>query len=301
MSTLRGKRSKQKSRVHIARTETREVLLLEDDGFLAQTICEALQDLGCSCTKFPDVAAIDSRLKGASPAALIVDMRIPVNGSAIISSQEARAGFESGQAVLRNARSRWPKVRAALTTGNPSEPVRKWCLSHGIEYFIKPIARETLARFVGAREPQAFVVHGRNLAALRSTKRALKRAGVQPVVLMERSNLGRTVIEKFEEVAESCDCAIIVLSPDDIGGLASSRSSPSQLRARQNVLFELGYFCGTLGRRSGAVIVVEYGDVEIPSDIAGIIRLDGKMPLPQRVSRLQAELSHILASGVPKP
>ena len=49
----------------------------------------------------------------------------------------------------------------------------------------------------------------------------------------------------------------------------------SQFRCRQNVIFELGYFCGALGRGKGKVNIIEFGETEIPSDIAGIIRIDG--------------------------
>ena len=41
-----------------------------------------------------------------------------------------------------------------------------------------------------------------------------------------------------------------------------------------NVLLELGYFLGTLRRTSGRVVVLRKGDVEIPSDLAGVVYID---------------------------
>ncbi|WP_312865064.1 TIR domain-containing protein [Rhizobium leguminosarum] len=43
-------------------------------------------------------------------------------------------------------------------------------------------------------------------------------------------------------------------------------------RARQNVIFERGYFAGKLGR--GRVCLLRKGEVEIPSDLFGIIYTD---------------------------
>lgn len=60
--------------------------------------------------------------------------------------------------------------------------------------------------------------------------------------------------------------AIILLTPDDTGGLKGSTQSP---RARQNVLLELGYFISRLGRPR--VCALKADDLELPSDILGII------------------------------
>lgn len=54
------------------------------------------------------------------------------------------------------------------------------------------------------------------------------------------------------------------MTPDDAQG-------DGRLRARQNVVFELGYFLGRLGRRSGRTILLLRDDVELPSDIRGIL------------------------------
>ena len=40
-------------------------------------------------------------------------------------------------------------------------------------------------------------------------------------------------------------------------------------RGRQNVIFELGYFAGALGR--GRVCLLRKGEVEMPSDLFGVI------------------------------
>ena len=44
----------------------------------------------------------------------------------------------------------------------------------------------------------------------------------------------------------------------------------SKMRSRQNVIFELGYFYGKLQRKSGKIILIHKGELEIPSDILGV-------------------------------
>lgn len=116
--------------------------------------------------------------------------------------------------------------------------------------------------------PTIFLVHGHDEAKKEAVARAVERAtGADVVVLHERLNLGRTLIEKFEEHAGSATYAIINLTGDDVGKAANAANlSP---RARQNVVFEMGFFFGALGRRRVAVLVD--AGVEKPSDLDGIV------------------------------
>ena len=112
-----------------------------------------------------------------------------------------------------------------------------------------------------------FVVHGHDESAKEAVARFLEKLGLHPIILHEQPNAGRTVIEKFE-VYSNVGFAVVLLTPDDIG---TSRASPKQqkFRARQNVVFELGYFVGKLGRERVCALYKE--DVEIPSDILGVL------------------------------
>lgn len=75
--------------------------------------------------------------------------------------------------------------------------------------------------------------------------------GLRPVILHEQANKGRTIIEKFEQHAVPCAFAVVLLTPDDHGGAAKSNAE-LRSRARQNVILELGYFVGKLGRHKVA-------------------------------------------------
>lgn len=116
---------------------------------------------------------------------------------------------------------------------------------------------------------RVFIVHGRDEEMKHHVARTLTQLHLVPVILHEQPNRGRTIIEKFVEEASDVGFAIVLFSPDDEG----HRIGEAELvpRARQNVILELGFFFGKLGRGK---IVVLYKDIEgfdLPSDIAGII------------------------------
>ena len=96
--------------------------------------------------------------------------------------------------------------------------------------------------------------------------RFLEKLDLKPVILAEMPGEGRTIIEKFEQHAQ-VGYAIVLLTPDDVG-LFQGDENDLKPRARQNVIFELGFFIGRLGREHVCALIK--GDVEIPSDYAGI-------------------------------
>ena len=95
--------------------------------------------------------------------------------------------------------------------------------------------------------------------------RYLERLGLETVILHEKANEGRTVIEKIE-ANDDVRFAVVLLTPDDEG---AKKGETPQPRARQNVLLELGYFMAKLGRNN--ICALRRGAVEIPSDFAGVI------------------------------
>ena len=115
-----------------------------------------------------------------------------------------------------------------------------------------------------------FLVHGHDTSAKESTARFLEKLQLVPVILHEQANEGRTIIEKFEAHA-NVGYAVVLLTPDDVG---ASASAPDKLvnRARQNVILELGYFTGKLGRRR--VCGLFKPGVEIPSDFHGVLFIE---------------------------
>lgn len=93
--------------------------------------------------------------------------------------------------------------------------------------------------------------------------------GLEPIILHEQRNMGRTIIEKFEDEASDVGFAIILLSPEDEGGLRGANALKP--RARQNVIFEHGFFVGKLGRERVVALVRQDEGFERPSNLHGII------------------------------
>lgn len=116
---------------------------------------------------------------------------------------------------------------------------------------------------------KVFIVHGRDISLKDSVARFIEKLGLKPIVLAEQENSGKTIIEKFEQYSD-VPCAIIVMSPDDIGYLATEENRKYR-RARQNVILEYGYFIGKLGRDK--VISLVQGEIEFPSDISGLLHI----------------------------
>jgi predicted nucleotide-binding protein len=114
---------------------------------------------------------------------------------------------------------------------------------------------------------KSFIVHGHDTSASESVARFLERLGIEPVILHEMASGGSTVIEKLERYSD-VKFAVVLLTPDDVGATADQKNSLKP-RARQNVILEFGYFVGKLGRSN--VCALLKGDVEIPSDMMGII------------------------------
>ncbi len=115
-----------------------------------------------------------------------------------------------------------------------------------------------------------FVVHGHDEEMKQAVARVLTLLGLEPVILHERPNQGRTVIEKFSDYA-NVDFAVVLLSPDDLAKSRSAPDSPLRTRARQNVILELGYFIGKLGREKVVALFREDTQVEMPSDYSGVL------------------------------
>lgn len=110
-----------------------------------------------------------------------------------------------------------------------------------------------------------FLVHGHNTLAREAVARLLLQLNLTPIILGEEPNAGRTIVEKLEQSSDVA-FAVVLLTGDDKGGMKEQNDlSP---RARQNVILELGYFMGTLGRRRVCAVYEE--GVELPSDLLGI-------------------------------
>ncbi|WP_442838668.1 TIR domain-containing protein [Acinetobacter baumannii] len=113
---------------------------------------------------------------------------------------------------------------------------------------------------------KVFIVHGHDENTLNKVARLIEKLGLEAIILNEQVNKGKTIVEKIEANSD-VGFAVVLLTPDDIG---KAHSADEFLpRARQNVILELGYFMGKIGRER--VCALKTDDLEIPSDYFGVV------------------------------
>lgn len=148
-------------------------------------------------------------------------------------------------------------------------------------YFATPTAERVTGNAIHVgrdAERQLFVVHGHN----RKDEVVLfleRVTGRKPVVLSDEAGRSRTIIEKFEETAAQASYAVVLLTADDLGRSSRAQENEMRPRARQNVILELGFFLGRIGRKN--TIGLLGSGVEKPSDWEGVeyIDFDGEWKL----------------------
>ncbi len=116
---------------------------------------------------------------------------------------------------------------------------------------------------------KVFIVHGHDELTKTNVARFIEKLGYEAIILHEQASGGKTIIEKIEFYTD-VGFAIVLYTPDDVGGVNKAESPSAQKnRARQNVIFEHGYLIAKLGRDKVVPLVV--GDLEMPSDVNGIV------------------------------
>jgi predicted nucleotide-binding protein len=95
----------------------------------------------------------------------------------------------------------------------------------------------------------------------------LSQLGLTPIILHEQPDQGRVIVEKLEAHSD-VSYAVVLVTADDEERLRAS-GDPLRPRARQNVVFELGYFVSKLGR--GRVATLYQEGTELPSDYHGVL------------------------------
>lgn len=144
------------------------------------------------------------------------------------------------------------------------------------------------------RPDLVFIVHGHDEESRIQLKAFLTdEVGLPAIVLLEQPDEGNTIVEKLEKYANKATLAIILLTPDD-KTISDSAPPEEKRRARQNVILEMGYFFGRLGRRQ--VILLYKESVEIPSDIYGILYKKF-----QNISDIKLELLKEIKTRLTKP
>lgn len=275
----------------------RTVLIADDDLFYIMDFIDSMENEGYRVitaeTGDEVIKKIRNRRGAVDVAVLDIMMRWDKNAPA------SEAGRATGLAVARKLKKLYPNIHLIGFSVLDDVSIKNWFKRNGADYLIKPVTHGQLLDAIYRalfqrvrRKPRCFIVHGSDENTLKELKRFLKTGlGItESVVLREQPSLGRTIIEKFEDNATSADLAFVLLTPDDI---AFSKKNPrtKNRRARQNVIFELGYFYAQMQRKKGRVILLYKGELELPSDISGIVYIDISKGLKSASKILREELS----------
>jgi predicted nucleotide-binding protein len=258
------------------------VLIVEDDHFYSQRIYELLLDQGAQ----PAIVRTAEDALKADPAsfeAAVVDIMLPNDPAATgITSEESRGGFLTGVAVARRLLKKKTALKIVMLSSDiANTEAEEWSSAQSIPFVPKHKGAEALLEALrrmgvisGQRTPLAFIVHGHDSAAVMELKNYIQNIlhWQEPIVLRELASFGKTLIEKFEDFARKVDCVFVLLTPDDRA--IAHGTNDEKRRSRQNVIFELGFFYAALERASGRVLLLHKGDVELPSDISGIVWVD---------------------------
>ena len=113
---------------------------------------------------------------------------------------------------------------------------------------------------------KVFIVHGHDTDKRNQVELFLRRIGLEPIILCNEPSKGKTIIDKFEAYSD-VSFAIVLYTACDEG--REKGKSDLKDRARQNVVFEHGYFCAKLGRPN--VVALHEAGVELPGDLSGIV------------------------------
>lgn len=184
------------------------------------------------------------------------------------------------------------------------KPGTEWPLSKEIEYLkVRIHARnrylESLYKRLRLYQPSVsgqtrhmmardtvFIIHGHDHAAALEVQNLLRKEfGIEAVLMDQEPHLGRTLVEKFEEEAGACGFAIVILSPDDT---VSNERQGDYMQMRPNVVFELGWFYGRLGR--DRVAVLYKSPTEVPTDLHGVGYYEFRDSPEERFLKIRKEL-----------
>lgn len=149
----------------------------------------------------------------------------------------------------------------ALEFGQPQKSIARM----GNHQSTSPVTPNSVAR----NKRKVFIVHGRDNDAKQEVSRFIERLGLEAIILHEQASSGMTIIEKIEHYSNDADFALVLYTPCDLGRGNHESKIPPKNRARQNVVFEHGYFMAKLGRENVCALVK--GDIETPNDISGVV------------------------------
>jgi predicted nucleotide-binding protein len=234
------------------------ILLAEDEPGDMENWRKVLEARQYSVVEAWTYAAAEQRLNQGGIDVAVVDLYL-----------EGPNGPPRGRELAMRFGDKLPVI---ILTNQPNARVAVEALHSKACDFVEKIdgPERLLAAVDSAHRRRVFVVHGHDLDALGMIQDFLRSHHLWPIILQGEPGAGLAIIDKVEKYA-NVSFASVLLTPDDVGG----RKMPNgkvvlRPRPRQNVLFELGYFIGKLGRSRTAVLCKDDEDMELLSDYKGM-------------------------------
>jgi predicted nucleotide-binding protein len=247
---------------------------------------DLLKDLIKQTEELPDLdgLALDALKKYAR---MIVLNIFPDKGKGY-SADIANIGFHSPYAGGSLDKEYWDKGKGKLLNLFRTLLMEVELFPEPREDSQEPLSKKELSK-------EIFIVHGTDEEMKLAVARVLDSLKLDPIILHNKPDKGRTIIEKISDYSD-VGAAIVVLSPDDLGFPKDDNPENAKFRARQNVIFELGFFIGILGRERVIVLHKEKDNFEWPSDYSGVIykpyKQDGNWPL--KVAKELIEMGYMV-------
>ena len=183
--------------------------------------------------------------------------------------------YTSGKVVVQGKDS--DEKRLAISVVNEGAIKKKTKAS--VEHPAAPSAE-------AVQEPKVFVVYGHDTEARDQLELMLLRMNIKPVILGNMAPDGKTIIEALIANTD-VPYAVVLLTPDD-EGFRAGHEEEKRFRARQNVVLEMGMFLSKLGRER--VAILHKGELELPSDIHGLIYIPFAESVQEAKNKLAASL-----------
>jgi predicted nucleotide-binding protein len=115
-----------------------------------------------------------------------------------------------------------------------------------------------------------IVVSGADSEMKQALTGALTRLSLMPLVMREEPSQGKKIVENYSRDYSDVAFAVVLLSPDDFAYGKNETATKRKLRPRQDVVLELGFLVGKLGKGNVLAFFIESPNFETPTDFEGI-------------------------------
>ncbi len=276
-----------------------KILFVEDDPFYARRYIAALEDAGYDVMPAADATSgfLAFEEAEASLAAVVMDMAM--EGGERFDDRRTKGGNCSGLELAKLIYRRASSLPLLAISNLIDSEAEVWFRNRHLHVLEKrAVSERLLVEYVKKSIDKSyrmdipvFIVHGHDHDFLYEFKDFLqKKLNIpHPVILHEQRSGGQTIIEKFEHHATDVMIAFVLMTPDDVVG--DGAGGENRYRPRQNVIWEHGYFSAGSRRRKGQVIILQKGEIELPSDLEGIVRIDVSKGVESAETQIRRELS----------